>query len=112
MAAFVNCSSFQLSLIGEINHVPPEGRASFASGINTACRAMPALLGGFLSSSVVKTEPATAKVYLDTDTYGDKELKIAPRKYTRVGYQEIVHNKLLDGSVGVSLSDIAECQFC
>ena len=36
-------------------------------------------------SSVVKTEPATAKVYLDTDTYGDKELKIAPRKYTRVG---------------------------
>ena len=97
MAAFVNCSSFQLSLIGEINHVPPEGRASFASGINSACRAIPALLGGFLSSSVVKTEPATAKVYLDADTYGDKELKIAPRKYTRVGYQEIVHNKLLDG---------------
>ena len=77
LAVFVSCSSFKLSMTGESNHVPVKARDSFASGVNIASRVMPAFLGGFLLSSVVKTEPATAKVYFDTDTYGDKELKIA-----------------------------------
>ena len=77
LVGFASCSSFQLSMTGEMNNVPVKVRDGYASGVNIATRAMPAFIGGLLLSSVVKAEPANAKVYFDTDTYGDKELKIA-----------------------------------
>lgn len=75
--ALGTCSSFQLSMMSENNHVPLRASNQLRENINVAAKAMPVFLSGFLLSSVARTESANAKVYFDTDTYGDKELKIA-----------------------------------
>ena len=64
--------AFQLSMKGENNHIPVRESSELRNKINTASKAVPLMLGGFMLA-----KPANAKVYFDTDTYGDKELKIA-----------------------------------
>ena len=71
------CSSFQLSMMGENKHVPVKTSDQFRDCVQTATRAVPLFLSGVILSAVTKPQPAQAKVYFDTDTYGDKELKIA-----------------------------------
>ena len=75
--AFGSCSSFQLSMMSENNQVPLRASNQLRENINVAARSMPVFLSGLLLSSALKVDSAGAKVYFDTDTYGDKELKIA-----------------------------------